>query len=220
MTTPNHLPLRHLDEDAALRAVLEGTASETGQKFFAALVKSLAQALDTHGAWVTEYLPETRRLRTIALWLDGQWVENYEFDIAGTPCEVVVKEIRLVHIPDRLLELFPNDTEAATLGVVSYLGVPFKDRDGSLLGHLAVIERRPMPEQPRTLALFQIFAAQAAAELKRLRMETRLHEREEKLSRVMGSTMDAIIELDDHYRITLMNPAAERALNCSANWTE
>ena len=31
-------PLRDLDEDAALRSILEGTATETGERFFAALV--------------------------------------------------------------------------------------------------------------------------------------------------------------------------------------
>lgn len=218
MTPPKHLALKSLDEDAALRAILECTAAETGERFFAALVKSLAQALDTHGAWVTEYLPESRRLHTIALWLDGRWVENRDFDIAGTPCEIVVKETRLVHIPDHLTECFPQDSEAIDLGVVSYLGVPLKESDGSLMGHLAVIDRRPMPEQPRTMALFRIFAAQAAAELKRLRTEMELREREQQLSRVMSSTMDAIIELDAHFKVTLMNPAAEKAFNCSDSW--
>jgi hypothetical protein len=36
---------------------LEGTARETGERFFAALVEALTRALGTHSAWVTEYLP-------------------------------------------------------------------------------------------------------------------------------------------------------------------
>ena len=60
------LPLRGLETDAALRAILHGTAMETGEGFFAALVQNLAQVLNTHGAWVTEYLPEKRRLRAFA----------------------------------------------------------------------------------------------------------------------------------------------------------
>jgi hypothetical protein len=56
------LPLHNLDIDTALRTILEGTATETGAQFFKALVKNLASALGTHGAWVTEYFPESRRL--------------------------------------------------------------------------------------------------------------------------------------------------------------
>ena len=53
MTNPARTPLRLPDEYAALRSIVEGTATETGEQFFASLVKSLADALDTHGAWVT-----------------------------------------------------------------------------------------------------------------------------------------------------------------------
>ena len=53
-------PLQVLDEDVVLRTILEGTATETGERFFAALVDNLANALGTHGAWVTEYLPVNR----------------------------------------------------------------------------------------------------------------------------------------------------------------
>ena len=78
-------PLADLETDAALRAILEGTATETGHRFFAALVQNLAKALCTHGAWVTEYFPATRRLRALAFWMDGQWVKDYEVDITGSP---------------------------------------------------------------------------------------------------------------------------------------
>jgi PAS domain S-box-containing protein len=212
--------IQALDEHLALRAILEGTASETGEKFFQALVKSLAQALDTHGAWVTEFYPESRRLKSLALWLDGQLCENCELEIAGTPCEVVLREGRMVHIPDRLAEIFPKDSEALTRGLVSYIGVPLKGTDCDLLGHLALFDRRPMPEKPHTMALFRIFASQAAAELKRLRAEAAIREREEHLSLVMSSTWDAIIELDADFKVSLVNPAAAKAFKCSQEWLE
>ncbi len=144
-------PLQDLETDAALRAILEGTATETGQQFFAALVQNLAKALGTHGAWVTEYFPEKRRLRALAFWMDGQWVHDYEVDIAGTACEQVIDQVKLVHFPDRILELFPHNEELKAAGAVSYMGVPLQDTDGHILGHIAVIDRRPIPEEPQGL---------------------------------------------------------------------
>jgi len=207
-------PLAGLATDKALRAILEGTATETGRQFFAALVENLAKALSTHGAWVTEYFPERRRLRALAFWFDGQWVQDYEVDIAGSPCEQVIDKRQLVHFPDRLVELFPDDQEVADNGAVSYLGVPLLDTDGSILGHLAVIDRRPIPEDPRVHAIFKIFAARAAAELQRLRAEAEVREREEKVGRLLGSAMDAIIELDDAFCVSRVNPAAEKVFRC------
>ena len=217
MTTPSSghsTPLQDLETDVALRAILEGTATQTGQQFFAALVQNLAKVLGTHGAWVTEYFPEERRLRALAFWLDGQWVPDYEVGIVGSPCEEVIDKRRLVHFPDRLLELFPNEPDMKAVGAVSYLGVPLLDTDGSILGHLAVIDRRPIPEEPRVHAIFKIFAARAAAELQRLRAEAGIREREEKLGRLLSTAMDAIIELDDQFHVSRVNLAAEKVFRC------
>ena len=168
----------------------------------------MAKALNTHAAWVTEYIPESRRLRAHALWMGGQFVPNYETKIDGTPCQRVIEEETLVHYPDRVVELFPDDPDVKRNGAVSYLGVPLKDLDGTILGHLAVMDRRPMPEDPRALALFQIFAARAERELR---------EREEKLARLVDSAMDAIIELDENMQLTRINPAAEKVCGCTAS---
>ncbi|HSE86932.1 MAG TPA: sigma 54-interacting transcriptional regulator [Candidatus Binatia bacterium] len=208
------LPLGGLDEGVALRSILEGTANETGERFFAALVENLAKALKTHGAWVTEYIQECRRLRALAFWMDGQWIQNYEVDIAGTPCEQVIDTANLVHFPDNLLELYPDDPDIKDTGAVSYLGMPLKDTDGRILGHLAVIDRRPIPDEPRVLALFNIFAARATAEMQRLRAEKQVREREEKLRGLFDSAMDAVIEFDEHLKVTRMNPAAQQAFHC------
>ena len=210
-------PLQDLETDVALRAILEGTATETGQRFFAALVQNLAKVLGTHGAWVTEYFPEERRLRALAFWMDGQWVKDYEVDIAGTPCERVIDTAQLVHFPDRILEIYPREEELRAAGAVSYMGVPLQDTDGHVLGHMAVIDRRPIPEEPRVHAIFQIFAARATAELRRMRAEAEVRAREEKVGRLLGSAMDAIIELDDRFQMTRVNPAAEKVFACQVD---
>jgi PAS domain S-box-containing protein len=209
-------PLQGLEEDAALRAILEGTASAVGEHFFRALVENLARAMNTQAAWVTEYLEEPRRLRALAFWMDGKWIEFYEHTIEGTPCQRVVEEAEIVHYRDRLVEFYPKDPDLKAFGAASYLGAPLLDNRGKVLGHLAVIDRRPLPEEPRAWAVFQIFAARASAELHRLRCEAQVREREEKLGRIFGSAMDAIVELDDGLRVTLVNSAAEKMFNCSA----
>lgn len=210
----NQLNLHDLNEEAVLRAILEGTATETGEQFFASLVENLAKALNVHGAWVTEYLEESKRLKALAFWLDGKFVSDYEYDICGTPCEPVIEDTRLVHIPDNVVALYPGDPDLPKAGAVSYMGVPLLDLDGKILGHLAVLDTRPMPDEPRILALFQIFAARAAAELQRLRVEAEVREREEKLARLVDSAMDAIVELDKDLRVVLINPAAEKVFGC------
>ncbi|MCC6491359.1 MAG: sigma 54-interacting transcriptional regulator [Candidatus Hydrogenedentes bacterium] len=205
-------PLHGLDEHEALKMILEGTATVTGDRFFAALVENLAKALNTYGAWVTEYLEETRTLRALAFWMNGEWLDGYEHKIDGTPCEAVVEESRLVHYADNVLELYGDDPDVQKIGAVSYMGAPLLDMDGTVLGHLAVMDIQPMPEEPKTQALFRIFAARAAAELRRLRAESALREREEKLGRLLDSALDAIVDIDTSCVVTMLNPAAEKLL--------
>ena len=212
----NPLPFHNLDVDASLRTILEGTATETGERFFAALVENLARALNTHGAWVTEYIEEQRRLKALAFWMGGQWIHGWEMNIDGTPCAEVIYQRCLIHFPDNLLGLFPDDADVKAIGAVSYMGMPLLDLDGKVLGHLAVLDLRPMPKEPRAEALFQIFAARAAAEMRRLRAEKQVREREEKLGRLVNSAMDAIIELNRNLNVTRVNAAAEKVFGCSS----
>ena len=212
----NPLPFHNLNVDAALRTILEGTATETGERFFAALVKNLSDALNTHGAWVTEYIEEYRRLRALAFWMGGEWIHGWEMNIDGTPCAEVINQRCLIHFPDNLLGLFPDDSDVKAIGAVSYMGMPLIDLDGKVLGHLAVLDTRPMPKEPTAQSLFQIFAARAAAEMRRLRAEKQVREREEKLGRLVNSAMDAIIELNRNLNVTRVNAAAEKVFGCSS----
>src|SRR6188768_692552 len=190
-------PALDSDEHAVLRTILKGTASETGQAFFRALVENLSRALATHGAWVTEYLPEAERLRALAFRLGDRWIEDFEFVIPGTPCQIAIEERRLVHYPDRIVELFPKETAMRGAGAVSYMGIPLLDLDGTVLGHLAVMDRRAMPARPEHVMLFEIFAGRAAAELRRLRAEREKLEAEQRVRSLTDETEYLRAELRD-----------------------
>lgn len=206
---------RRIREDKILRFLVEGTVSETGSEFFRALARNLSEALQTYGAWVTEYLPESRRLRALAFWLKDGFLDHYEHAIEGTPCQPVIETKSRAHFPERLLEFFPNDPDLMAIGAVSYMGTPLLDADGTLIGHLAVLDNRPMPAEPQLYELFDLFAARAVAELRRLRAETAVHEREAQLSLLLDTAMDAILVLDGEFRITRLNPRATELFACT-----
>ncbi|NIV01038.1 MAG: PAS domain S-box protein, partial [Phycisphaerae bacterium] len=194
MTTSSKTALPKFDEDSVLRRMLEGTVTETGEEFFKALVQNLANALNTSGAWVTEYLEESHRLRALAFWIDGGWVEDFEYDINSTTlCRKVVEERRLVFYPERVMEITSQDF----YGAVSYLGIPLLNTDGALLGHLAVIDTKPMGDNARLLAIFRIFAARAGAEMQRLQVESALREREERLSAIVHALPDIVFVINE-----------------------
>ncbi len=212
--TTTQSPLPDWNEDRALRAILEGTAVETGAPFFDALVKNLSLATMWRDSWVSEYLPERASLRTLAFWSDDKIHPNIEYPLAGTPCEISIRDHTLVHFSDNVQTLFPADVGLEVFHARSYLGIPLSDDNGQVIGHLAMINNAPAPKEPRGVALFNIFAARAAAELKRMRAEAAHREIEQQLTSVFNCALDAIVTVNSNLEIVLINVAAERLFDC------
>ncbi|HKO31836.1 MAG TPA: GAF domain-containing protein, partial [Nitrospiraceae bacterium] len=168
--------------DLTLRMIDEGTAATTGAEFFNSLVKSLAEALQTKYAFVSKFVEGNRtRVRTLAFWKGDGFLANFEYDLPHTPCErVLAGEVCL--FPEKVQDIFPEHREdLAKLGVESYLAIPVSDRSGKVMGHLAVMDTKPMHDDPRVLSVFKIFGVRAGAELERERMDAQIKVNEERL---------------------------------------
>ncbi|MGF1670967.1 MAG: sigma 54-interacting transcriptional regulator, partial [Balneolaceae bacterium] len=207
----------NINEDLALRKILEGTSSYTGDEFFQALVRNLAEVLNTKGAWVAEFHESKQRLVALSFFLDDELIEGYEYEIKGTPCELAIEKKQVLHIPENVIELYPDDPDLKSLNAMSYLGAPLLDQDGTILGQLAVLDSRPMPEMARNLDIFRIFASRAASELRRIRAERQLRQHEEQLSRLFDSAMDAIVEVNTELSVIQANRAATELFEGNAN---
>lgn len=155
-----------------LRSLFEATATATGDDFFRALVRRLAEALQVRQAIVSEFIDGTERARTLAVYFDGRFVDNVEFVVTTTPCERVYRgEVHVVQ--SGLQSLYPNEGFAGMVAE-SYLGVPLVSRSGEILGHVVALDDKPLSEEPHDFAGLRTFAARATAELERRRAEHEL----------------------------------------------
>ncbi|HKQ50589.1 MAG TPA: sigma 54-interacting transcriptional regulator [Phycisphaerae bacterium] len=202
--------LQDNDEIAALRAIVEGTATNVGQEFFQSLVRHLASATGTKYAFVAEFLEGTRA-RTIAFWFRDGISDAVEWDLRGTPCEDVLAG-NLCHHPHGVSQKFPQDKPLVEWKIESYLGVPLRDSKGQVMGHLAVFDDRPMPEEPRRMFIFRIFAARAAAEMERIGVEKRLRESEQRFRDLFEEAPIAYVHEDLESRFISANRAAMKIL--------
>jgi formate hydrogenlyase transcriptional activator len=201
------------EELTALRAIVEAASHSTGEEYFQAFVRNLARLVDAHYAFIAEFASHetTTRARTIAFWARDHIAENFEWTLAGTPCEEVVHG-NLCHHPSGVRQLFPDDRPLVEWGIESYLGVPLRDPRGTVSGYVAVFDERPMPEEPRKLLAFRIFAARAAAELARLHLEQQLRESEGRLRDLYEEAPIAYVKEDMESRFFSANRAALRIL--------
>lgn len=199
--------------DLTLRKIDEGTAAVTGAAFFPSLVKSLAEALQTRYAFVSKFVEGTRtRVRTLAFWKGDGFLDNFEYDLPHTPCErVLAGDVCL--FPEKVQDLFPDHREElAQLGVESYLAIPVSDRSGTVMGHLAVMDTKPMHDDPRVLSVFKIFGVRAGAELERERMDAQLKDNEERLRDLFDEAPIAYVHEGLDSKFIRANRAAMRTL--------
>jgi PAS domain S-box-containing protein len=192
------------DDLRALQAVVEGTARGTGQEFFRSLVRHLAEAIDVPYAVVAEFPKAPPFVRTLAFWERGRVADNFEYDFTGTPCAEIVRG-GLVHYPTGVSKLFPQATPLVERGIDSYMAVPFLDRAGNILGHLAVFDERPMPAEPRRTFIFRIFAARATAEQERVRAEQQLRASEARYRDLFENAPNAYLVVGTDGRILRAN---------------
>lgn len=169
--------------EVLLQAIIAGTSTVTGQEFFRSLVQNLAKGLDVRYSFVAECLPN-KRARSLAVWLDNQAGRDFEYDLQGTPC-LNVTEGRTCHYESALAKLFPDDRAFTRLGMESYLGVPLRDSTKTIIGHLVIVDDKPMARDPLVLSVLETFASRAGIELERTRafdqLKRQFHESEERL---------------------------------------
>ena len=204
--------------DLTLRKIDEGTAATTGAEFFHSLVKSLAEALQAKYAFVSKLVEGNRaRVRTLAFWKGDGFLDNFEYDLPHTPCErVLAGEVCL--FPEKVQDLFPEHREdLAKLGVESYLAIPVSDRSGMVMGHLAVMDTKPMHDDPRVLSVFKIFGVRAGAELERERMDVQLKENEERLRDLFDEAPIAYVYEGLDSKLLRVNRTAMRSLGITAD---
>ncbi len=198
----------------ALRMIAEGTARHVGTSFFLSLIQHLTNVMGVRYGFVAEFAGSSARARTLAYVAKGEVAPNVEWDLVGTPCEDVVKG-DLCHHPQGVWEKFPRDEYMVQEKIESYLGVPLLGGNGQSLGHLAVFNERPLPSEPRLLSIFRIFAARAAAELDRMKMDQRLAESEERFRDLFEEAPIAYVHEGLDSRFIRANRTALRTLGVS-----
>jgi len=155
--------------------------------------------------------PDRAAVRTLAFWDKDRFLDDFEYPLAHTPCENVIGG-KFCHFPHRVAEAFPQQHELKHMGIESYMGVPLLDGDDRTLGHLYIMDDRPMPPEPRYLAAFRIFGARAAAELIRANLEHSLAQSEQRLHDLFDQAPIAYVHEGLDSRFIRANNAALRIL--------
>lgn len=159
----------------------------TGAECFDRIIEGLCEWLGADHGLIGALVDG--EVRTLSFYQQGEKRENFSYPLAGTPCEVVVREVYKSY-PRDLRRLFPEDKDLVKLGVESCVGISLRDAQQKVMGVLNIFSSREMLPTARLPEIMEIVAVKAAAEIERLREEKERSGLEEQLRQ--AQKMEAI----------------------------
>ncbi|WII72947.1 HAMP domain-containing sensor histidine kinase [Bdellovibrio sp. 22V] len=146
-----------------------------GKEYVRELVRSLAQTLEVKYVLVGHAVePERAAIQTDFVWSGNGFAANIVYDLKGTPCVNVICGTRVNCFAERVQQQFPEDKMLKDLGAEAYIGAPFLNPDGGLVGLLIILDDKPLYDRELFTFVVEFFAARIGTEYRRQAFEDSL----------------------------------------------
>ena len=181
--------------------------STSGEDFFRALARYLAEALNMDYVRIDRMDRDGLTAKTMAVYVDGKFEDNLAHALKDTPCGDVVGKM-ICSFPRDVRKLFPRDGVLQEMMAESYIGTTLWGSRGKPIGLIAVIGRQPRADFHLAKAILKVVAIRAAGELERSRTVAEM----KRLASFPILNPNPIVEVDVAGQIHFCNPTAERVL--------
>ncbi len=196
-----------------LKDIASGVTARSGEHFFDSLVQYLTKVLEVDYAFVCKLIEgQTQRVRTLAFYDKNNQqtnLQNFEYDLAGTPCKQVVGK-QLCIYPETIQKLFPDARFLKDIQAESYAGMPIFDKTGKALGLISIINRQPLHNSALITEVLKIFATRATAELERHQVEANLQQSNQVLQAISSIQTQFLADTEP---TTVFNGMLDRLLD-------
>ena len=196
--------------EKALQAIAELAELSSTENFFQTCATHLSHTYGSEYAYIGVFAdqPQTR-IRTLAFKQGDHFLDNFEYDLSGTPCQDVCLN-STQFIPTDVTMFYPEGKVLNCLDVESYYGAPILDNSGQQIGVVGVLDTNPMELNPWTRPVLSIFAKRISLELERQQQFDALYQAEQFLDNIIENMPMALYVKDAETRKFLrVNQAAE-----------
>lgn len=177
----------------ALENILQAFAEKSELDFYDAILIQLANTLECDIAFLARYTDtDKNKVRTDSLYMDGSIVDNMEYEIKDTPCEVTLIQGAQVY-PSDVYKHFPKAPMLQQLQVEGYAGIPIIKKNGDTSGFMVALWKEPTFDKSLILPILKLFTEYIVVESERREEQIKLEKLEEQLRH--SQKMDAIGQL-------------------------
>jgi len=171
----NDITERKRVEKIILTLAKQSSAVSTADTFFKDCLFNLADFYHTRFAFIGLINDKDKSLvKTFLVFKDGEFVDNFEYELAGTPCENVL-DVNSELISQNVCKEYPEDKMLIDMGIESYFGSPLILPNGEVFGLVSVFDSKPLYLETWARPILDIYATRIAIELERMRTEEELH---------------------------------------------
>jgi len=166
----------------SLQLIAEGTKKTPHENYFRTLTRSIASSLNIPIAFISHSInPGKTKAKTLALWMHSQFEEDLEYAYKNTPCEKVSLG-ETCYYPRDVQNKFSKDIWLQKVSAQSYIGLPFFNTKKEFIGHIGIIDTKPMDSEisTRSLSILKIFAIPIGIEFERIQAEKKLQDSNER----------------------------------------
>lgn len=144
--------------------IIENISNKRGNEFFDAIILGLSSVIGADYTFIAQYKPDSNSSETFVLYKGDQLLENFEYDLAGTPCQLVTNDTVCLY-KSKVCEYFPDDQLLIDMKIEGYVGVPLHSKEGVVFGHIVGMYETTIPDPKKVSTIFQFFAGRISAEM-------------------------------------------------------
>ena len=193
---------------SAILSVANAVSTNIQGVFFQQLLTSMLNVIGADAGYISQYISLTpRKARTVAVQVDNQLMDNYEFVIPQTLVDTMFAADNIVIVAEQATENYANLSMMKYYKYQAFAGLKLLDSNNMPLGIIFVFFKEPLHQQSQmqTSSLLKVFATRTAGELERLKAEMLMREQ----ASLLNKTHDAIVVSDLNHQITFWNAGAE-----------
>lgn len=180
--------------EESFKTILAGTTL-VGEGFLRNIGQLIHKTFKTRFALIGKITGEfNEKIQTLYFSIDGKTVDNFMYDLEGTPCSNVLNN-RNSFYPRDLAKLFPKDKSLKTMGVESYWGTIIYDDERKPIGILNIMHNQTIEKIPHGDYILDVFACRIGAEIKRLETKEELRRKNIELQEAYKGTQEINEEL-------------------------
>jgi signal transduction histidine kinase len=183
----------------------------SGVSYLQELGKNMASEMDVKYALIGRPAKDQDMvIQTDVAIADGQVLDNFSYELKGTPCLNVFSGKRVCIHEKGVAQLFPDDLLLEQMGVEGYIGAPILDHEGGLLGLVILLDSKELTELPTLETVCEFIAGRISGEFYRMESENRLLSINTELENIIDERTGELEKLTEQLRKD--NVSLEKAL--------